>query len=109
MICFFLVTRSNSFIKKRFRKKRCTYSRIIFNEVNFNWKLIINIFVFFFLRDTSKYENFETAKYEALVGQERSAFEAAKRELDQCKTKVEGLTHDVKIFLWNYFSWNFIL
>jgi hypothetical protein len=29
-----LVTRSSSFIKKRFRKKRCTYSRIIINEVN---------------------------------------------------------------------------
>ncbi len=56
-------------------------------------------FDFFFTSDTNKYEHFETSKYEALVGQERSAFESAKRELDQCKIKVEGLSHDVKSFL----------
>ncbi len=53
-------------------------------------------------RDPNKYENFETTKYEALVGQERNAFESAKRELDQCKTKIEGLSHDVKDFVFYY-------
>jgi hypothetical protein len=56
-----------------------------------------------FSRDPSKHENFESSKYEALVGQERSAFEGAKRELDQCRTKVEGLTHDVNFFLIYFF------
>lgn len=49
----------------------------------------------FYSRDPSKPEHFEVAKYEALVGQERTALEAARRELDQYRTKVEGLTHDV--------------
>jgi hypothetical protein len=89
-----LVTRSNSNIKKRFRKKRYINSRIKFYQVkNDQFK-----FTFVFccsIRDPNKYEHFESAKYEALVGQERNAFEGAKRELDQCKTKIEGLSHDV--------------
>ena len=44
----------------------------------------------------NKHESGEKSKYEAIVGQERSALEGAKRELDQCRTKVEGLSHDVK-------------
>jgi hypothetical protein len=58
-------------------------------------------------RDANKFENFENAKYEALVGQERSAFEGARRELDQCRTKVEGLSHDVKLCL--YFFLNILV
>ncbi|CAF2796990.1 unnamed protein product [Rotaria sp. Silwood2] len=48
------------------------------------------------IKDPNKTEHFETAKYEALVGQERSALEGARRELDQYRTKVEGLTHDLR-------------
>lgn len=43
----------------------------------------------------TKNESTLTGKYEALVGQERTAFEAAKRELEHYKTKTEGLSHDV--------------
>jgi len=64
---------------------------------------LIRIQSFFLInRDTNKHEHFESAKYEVLVGQERSALEGAKRELDQCKIKVEGLSHDVKSFLYIY-------
>ncbi|UJR10679.1 hypothetical protein I4U23_014873 [Adineta vaga] len=48
------------------------------------------------IKDPNKPENFEISKYEALVGQERTAFEGVRRELDQCRTKVEGLTHDLR-------------
>ncbi|CAF3690001.1 unnamed protein product [Rotaria socialis] len=48
------------------------------------------------MKDPHKTDHFETAKYEALVGQERSAFEGARRELDQYRTKVEGLTQDLR-------------
>ncbi|CAF3376872.1 unnamed protein product [Rotaria sp. Silwood1] len=48
------------------------------------------------MKDSNKTEHFETAKYEALVGQERSALEGARRELDQHRTKVEGLTQDLR-------------
>ncbi|CAF3907511.1 unnamed protein product [Adineta steineri] len=48
------------------------------------------------IKDPNKHENFEASKYEALVGQERSAFEGAKRELDQYRTKIEGLTYDLR-------------
>ena len=43
----------------------------------------------------SKTESAQNGKYEALVGQERSALEAAKRELEHCRAKIEGLSHDV--------------
>jgi hypothetical protein len=59
--------------------------------------------VFLINRDTNKHEHFESTKYEVLVGQERSALEGAKRELDQCKIKVEGLSHDVKSFIYFFF------
>lgn len=51
---------------------------------------------FTFDRDASKHVHFEAAKYEALVGQERAAFEATRRDLEQYRTKVEGLSHDVR-------------
>lgn len=38
----YLVTRSNSFIEKRFRKKRCSYSRIKFYQVIF--LVLLNLF-----------------------------------------------------------------
>ncbi len=63
---------------------------------------------FFFTRDTNKYEHFESTKYETIIGQERSALEGAKRELDQCKTKVEGLSHDVKYFLYYFLKFSFL-
>lgn len=47
-------------------------------------------------KDVSKHDSTETNKYEFLAGQERAAFESAKRELDQCRTKIDGLSHDLR-------------
>ena len=61
-------------------------------------------------RDPNQCEKFEAAKYEALIGQERSALEGARRELDQYRIKVEGLSHDVNpsIVVIRFFSFNLI-
>ncbi|CAF1028886.1 unnamed protein product [Adineta ricciae] len=48
------------------------------------------------IKDPSKPEAFEPSKYEALMGQERIAMEALRREFDHCRTKVDGLTHDLR-------------
>ena len=57
------------------------------------------IFFFFFFviddRDPKIDDNLQIEKYDALIAQERNALEGAKREIDQYRTKVEGLSHDV--------------
>ena len=39
---------------------------------------------------------FEHDRYETIVGQDRTTLDASRREIDQYRIKVEGLTHDVK-------------
>jgi len=90
----YLVTRSNSCIEKRFRKKRFTYSRININQVIIQIKFYF-IYFLLFKRDSTKHVHFETNRYETTFNQERTSLDATRRELDQYRIKVEGLTHDV--------------
>ncbi|CAF2393713.1 unnamed protein product [Rotaria sp. Silwood2] len=48
------------------------------------------------MRDSNKHVHFESDRYESLLGQDRTSFEAARRELDQYRMKVEGLTQDLR-------------
>lgn len=52
-----------------------------------------------FKRDPHKHVHFGLDKYDTLMGQDRASLDAARRELDQCRIKVEGLAQDVSIVI----------
>ncbi|CAF3494707.1 unnamed protein product [Rotaria sordida] len=48
------------------------------------------------MKDPTRHVHFEKDRYESLIGQDRTSLEAARRELDQCRIKVEGLAQDLR-------------
>ena len=64
-------------------------------------KALLTIFFsfFFFKSGSAKRVHFEADRCtcNVVVGQERTSFEATRREIDQYRVKVEGLSQDVNI------------
>ncbi|CAF4170121.1 unnamed protein product, partial [Adineta steineri] len=48
------------------------------------------------MKDANKHVHFEPDRYDPLSGLDRTSLAAARRELDQCRMKIDGLTHDLR-------------
>lgn len=59
-----------------------------FDSVLFSYE-----YIFFSCRDAHKHVHFDTFN-----GQDRLAFDGARREIEQYRYKIDGLTHDVIAF-----------
>jgi hypothetical protein len=93
--CRRLVARSNSPVETRSREEEHSHSRIECSQVSETCSVDIVHRCCCSHRDPSKPGHFEAARYDALVGNERASLDAARRELEQYRVKVDSLTHDV--------------
>ena len=99
-LLFRLVARSNASAEKRHGEERRIDSRTVIDQVSVSKKVFLPHRSFFLSsRDATKIERLEPIKYEPLPAHERAALDAARRELDQCRTKLEGVSFEVRLSL----------
>ncbi|CAF1245039.1 unnamed protein product, partial [Adineta ricciae] len=48
------------------------------------------------MKDANKHVHFEPSRYDVLSGVDRTSLAAAQRDLDQCRMKIDALTHDLR-------------